>query len=201
MRKFVRLAACMLLAALLFSSCGSRSGGAVESNARSNGAKDEMLSAYEKLNKEERALFDQLTGPLFQAFYDDASEVRIKKIYKIFTGPQDEEGTFSVLADLEGTGKLSGALSREHAILASLEDGPLSIEYGDIPEPSQPVPEDEMDPVKINAALKEYWNAGMHAEEEPPADEEESFTDEEEPSADEGTLFADEKIAGDTAAG
>lgn len=192
MRKFVRLAACVLLAAILFSSCGSGSGGAVKSGTLSNVLKDETPSAYEMLNEEERALFDPLAEAIAQAFCDDASEVHVEKIYRSVTGPMDEEEGFSVFATLRGTGKLSGALSREYAVLASLEDGPLSIEYGDIPESSQPVPKTEMDPAKINAALKEYWSgAGMHDEDNPPADGEKLPSDEEKPFSDEGDSVSD----------
>ncbi len=171
MGKFIRLAACVLLAATIFSSCGSGSGIATRSDRPSNISRDEEPAAYELLNKEERALFEPLTEAISQAFCDDASEVRIGKIYKLFAGPVDEEGAFSILAELQGAGKLSGALSREYAILASLNDGPVSIEYGDIPESGQPVPESEMDPVKINAALKEYWSGiGGRGGENPPSD-------------------------------
>ena len=166
MRKFVRLAACALLAALLFSSCGSGSGGGIGigswggvaiEGGTSNVSEDEETPAYDLLNEEERALFDRLTGAISKAFYDDASEVRIEKIYK-FSAVSIGKDNFLILVDLRGTGKLSGALSHEYIALASLDEGSAAIQYGDIPESSQPVPEDKLDPAKLNDALEEYWS-------------------------------------------
>ena len=172
MRKFIRLAACVLLAALLFSSCGgSESGGGIGirswggvaiEGGTSDALEDEETPAYDLLNEEERALFDRLTGVISKAFYDDASEVRVEKIYK-FSGVSIGKDDFLILVDLRGTGKLSGALSHEYIALtsialASLDEGSAAIQYGDIPESSQPVPESEMDPEKINDALEEYWS-------------------------------------------
>lgn len=167
MRKFVRLAACVLLAALLFSSCGgSGSGGGIGirswggvaiEGGTSDVLEDEETPAYDLLNEEERALFDRLTGAISKAFYDDAPEVRIEKIYR-FSAVSIGKDNYLILVDLRGTGKLSGALSHEYMALTSLDEGSVSIEYGDIPESSQPVPESEMDPAKINDALEEYWS-------------------------------------------
>ena len=150
----------------MFSSCGSGSGGGIGigswggeaiQSGTSNASEDGETPAYDLLNEEERALFDRLTGAISKAFYDDAPEVRIEKIYR-FSAVSIGKDNFLILVDLRGTGKLSGALSHEYIALASLDEGSAAIQYGDIPESSQPVPESKMDPAKINDALEEYWS-------------------------------------------
>ncbi len=117
-------------------------------------------TAYEKLNAEEAALFDHLTETVLEDFYNPM-EVRVSKIYKLQVNLSRKDYPLSVLVVLEGNNKRSAAAYHNYGIFETFDGSLTSEKYGDAPDMSQPMPEDKIDPAKLNAALEEYWNE-MH---------------------------------------
>lgn len=114
-------------------------------------------SAVEQLNEAEKALFDGLIKDILPSFYN-ASAFRIRKLYYLTSSG----GTNILYADIQGTNKLGGTLYKTACVFkSSTEDKWYYYEMDTITK-DYPVPPEEMDYTKINAALEEYWSGNIH---------------------------------------
>lgn len=111
-------------------------------------------TAYELLNDAERKMFDYMVNTMLTDFYN-APAARVRRIYQ---NTVTEQG---VILDLQGTNKMGGTFFKMFSVFF-MEEKTFSIVCNTEPDLSQPMPVEQMDPAKINAALEEHWdNAGM----------------------------------------
>lgn len=114
-------------------------------------------SAVAQLNEAEKALFDGLIRDILPDFYN-ASAFRIRKLYYFSPNGSNE----ILYADIQGTNRLGGTLYKTAYIFKGpKEDRWYYYEMSEITT-SYPVPAEEMDYTKINAALEEYWSGNIH---------------------------------------